>query len=45
MEAEGQLTEKMFIIKEAKILRETQVQGVTIILFKFVMRLEYVSLH
>jgi hypothetical protein len=35
----------MDIIKETKILGETQLQGVTILLFKFLMRLEFVSLH
>jgi hypothetical protein len=35
----------MDIIKEIKMLRETQVQGVTTLLFKFLMWLEYVSLH
>jgi hypothetical protein len=35
----------MDIIKEIKMLRETQVQGVTVLLFKFLMGLEYVSMH
>jgi hypothetical protein len=35
----------MDIIKETKILREMQIQGLTILIFTFLKGLEYVSLH
>jgi hypothetical protein len=35
----------MYTIKKAKVIRKTLVQGVSILLFNFLMRLEYVSLH
>jgi hypothetical protein len=45
MEVEDQLTETNGHHKGAKIAKKAQLQGVTILSFKFLMGLEYVSLH